>query len=355
MAHPRTGDPFELDADDVSVAFDSSWSPYVQAQITAKVIEDQETLDRLDPRYGCRIKIYAGYIYDGMQDDMQLLADLHLRSRVVARPDNTLKIVAESDDRLAWDYRRLSWHSQAPTTGLNAFVQHHADIAELPNTATIISEFATAYGSTQLSGLIQEVGQTSGDMLNEASSRLGVRIFCDENRIWRIQANDDLKSATSLKLFTGTEGTILNAETALNRGEGNDDGFKNAAVIKYTWKNGAGDDQVIYGNANVVTGAQSVYAIGYMTAYEERDYPVTQTNADSAASTLVAARMSRGQTTSITAVSAYWLRPGMTVTVSLPIGEQQRYIVSSVNFSSTTGAMVLSLRQPMTAVITTTA
>jgi hypothetical protein len=192
-------------------------------------------------------------------------------------------------------------------------------------------------------------------MLNEASQRLGVRIFCDENRVWHIQSPDALKSVTSLKLFTGPESTLLSAETARNRGEGNDDGFKNSAVIKYSWTDGAGNEQVIYGNANVVTGAESVYSIGYMTAYEERDFPTTQGNADSAASTLVAGRMSRGQTVSVVAVSAYWLRPGMTVTVQLPIGTQQRYIVTGVNFSSTSGVMSLSLRQPMTAVISTTA
>jgi hypothetical protein len=355
MAVPRTGDPFELDADDISVGFDASWSPYVQAQFTAKIIEDQAQIDRLNPNYGCRVKVYAGYVYDGMQNDMQLLADLHLRSCIVSRPDNVMKIVAESDDRLTYDYKRLSWHAQAPTTGINAFVKHHADIAALPGTATVLSDFPTVYGASALAGLVQEPGQASADMLNEASQRLGVRIFCDENRVWHIQSPDALKSVTSLKLFTGPESTLLSAETARNRGEGNDDGFKNSAVIKYSWTDGAGNEQVIYGNANVVTGAESVYSIGYMTAYEERDFPTTQGNADSAASTLVAGRMSRGQTVSVVAVSAYWLRPGMTVTVQLPIGTQQRYIVTGVNFSSTSGVMSLSLRQPMTAVISTTA
>ena len=56
----------------------------------------------------------------------------------------------------------------------------------------------------------------------------------------------------------------------------------------------------------------------------------------------------------ITAHAAYWLRPGMTVTVQLPVGDQQRLLVRQVTFNPVNGTMSVSLYQPINVEISTT-
>ena len=128
IAYPRYGNPFELDVEDCNITFDSAWSPFIQGDLTVKIIEDQSLLDALDPRNGCRVHIYMGYIYDGFVDDVHLVADLHIRSRTVERPSNQIKIRLESDESLAQDYKRMSWDSQPPVTGINEFVTYYANL-----------------------------------------------------------------------------------------------------------------------------------------------------------------------------------------------------------------------------------
>jgi hypothetical protein len=201
IAYPTYGDPFELEVESCNVTFDASHLPYIQGTLVAKIIEDQEILDSLDPRNGCRVHIYMGYVYDGFVDDVHMLADLHLRSRTVDRPSNTITLVMASDEQLAEDYKRMSWDTQPPTTGINEFVKYHA-----------------GYGSAQLAGMVQDPGQDSLSMLADAAERVYLRVWCDENRIWRVGRKAEYVGTSALKLTVGASGTILDASTAYSWG-----------------------------------------------------------------------------------------------------------------------------------------
>lgn len=355
VAHPRYGDPFELDIEDLSISFDPSRSPRITADVMAKVIEDQEMLDSLDARNGCRVHIYVGYVYDGFVDDVHLMADLHLRERTIERPANTMKLVLGSDEELAEDAKRLSWQAQAPLTGINEFVKFHADRAMIPTLATVVSDFPAAYGASELAGMVQEVGQDSLSMILDAAERLDCLIYCDGDRTWRIKKRSEYSGVTALKLFTGPSGTILDATTALTRGVGESKGFHNAVAIKYAWKDSAGVDKIIYGNAVVSTGSYASSQVGYNVFYEERDYPIANaTLANNAAAATLRVLVGRGHQMLITAHAAYWLRPGHTVTVQLDLGDQQRFLVKEVQFNPVNGTMDLSLVQPINVSISTT-
>lgn len=354
IAHPKYGDPFELDVEDCNISFDSSWSPYIQGDITAKLIEDQGMLDSLDPRNGCRVHIYMGYVYDGFVDDVHLVADLHIRSRTVERPSNMIKITLSSDEALAQDYKRMSWDGQPPVTGINEFVSYLAEIAQRPTPPVIASDYGASYGASMLSGITMETGQDAISLINDAAERLELWIYCDGDRTWRIKKRPDYVGATALKLTTGASSTIIEASSTLTRGEGQGLGFHNAVGIKYQWKNGSGVDQVIYGNAEVISGTYAVSSIGFNTYFEERSIPVTQSQATAAATARLKRLVGRGHQMEMTAHAAYWLRPGMTVTVQLPIGDQQRLLVRSVTFNPVSGTMNVALTQPINVTISTT-
>jgi hypothetical protein len=353
-AHPRYADPFELDVESLGVTFDSAWTPYIQGALTAKVT-DEAQLAALDPRNGCRVHIFAGYVYDGMVPDVHLLADLHIRERKVSRPDNTITLDLCSDELLAEDYKRLAWGPHAPTTGMTAFVQFHADRASIPDTATVVSDFADDFAAEDLDGMVQDVGQDSLSMIKDASERAGCRVYVDGDRTWRIGRIPEYSGATALNLFTGPEGTILDASSTLTRGASDGRGFKNAVSIKYLWKTPAGVDMVNFGNAVVSTGPYAPSAIGYNVLYLEREYPIANTGkANQAASNVLRPLIGRGHQVELGAHAAYWLRPGHTVTVQLPSGEQERHLVRSVKFDPLTGRMDLALVQPTDVTISTT-
>ncbi|MFE5839132.1 hypothetical protein [Arthrobacter sp. NPDC056493] len=354
-AFPPAGDPFELDVLDCSIDFNASERPYVRGSITAKVIEDQDTLDSLDPRKAVRVHVFMGYIYDGFVKDVNLVADLHIRTRTIDRPSNTMTLVLGGDEELAEDYKRMAWGPHAPTTGINEFVQFHANKASVPGTATVVSDFPAGYGATELAGMVQDVGQDSLSMLLDAAERLNVSVFCDGDRTWRIKKQSEIAGATALKLYVGAGGTILNAQSSLTRGVGEGKGFCNAVALIYRWKDSGGVDHVIYGNATVSAGPFATTAVGAKTFSEERQFPIASTAlANQTASNLLKILAGRGNQMTLEAHAAYWLRPGHTVTVQLPAGDQQRFLVTQVQFNPTTGTMDLVLKQPINVTISTT-
>lgn len=355
IAYPPYGDPIELDVEDCTITFDVAWNPYLQGDLICKIIEDQETLDALEPRKGCRVHVYMGYVYDGFVKDVNLMADLHIRTRTIDRPSNTIRLSLANDEALAEDYKRLAWGPHAPLTGINEFVKFHADRASIPVTATVVSDFPALYGASELAGMVQDVGQDSMSMILDAAERLNCVVHVDGDRVWRIRKKSEYAGATALKLTTGASGTILDASTELTRGETEGRGFHNAVTLKYMWKDSGGVDRVVFGNAVVSSGAYAATAVGYNVFYEERKYPIASSAlANAAASNVLKSIVGRGHQMSITAHAAYWLRPGHTVTVQLPTGDQQRMLVRSVSFKPVSGTMSLNLNQPINVTISTT-
>lgn len=120
-------------------------------------------------------------------------------------------------------------------------------------------------------------------------------------------------------------------------------------TLIYTWKDAAGIEKTIYGEALVPgTGKYGVDAIGYITYTEERSGPIAKFQADAAAQNVLAHKITLGRSIKLEAVSALWLRPSHTVTIQLPTGEQERHLVQSVTFAPTEGRMTVTTRQPET-------
>ncbi|MFF2842698.1 hypothetical protein [Paenarthrobacter sp. NPDC057981] len=287
------------------------------------------------------MKVYAGYQWNSVSEDVQLLADLHLRNRDIKRPDNTLELKLAGDEALAQDYKRQSWDTQPPVTNLLDFVTYHKDIASIPeSTPAVLTDFVTSFGASSLAGVVQEVGKDSWSLLADAQDRAGCRIYVDGNRRWHIEKLPKL-GVTALNLTIGTDGIITESAATLSRED-----FKNSVTIKYSWRDGSGNDQVIYGNALVNAGEFATSAIGLNTYYLERSIPATQAQANAAAATVLTSVGRRGNSYSIGAVNAFWITPGSTVTATLPEGDQRKMLVSSVSFNYPSGDMSLKLRQP---------
>lgn len=349
VAYPVTGEPIELDVENLSVTFDERQIPYIQSDFECKVPEDQVTLDRLDPRKNCRVIITVGYIFGGVEVDAHDMADLHLRTRSVDRPSNLIKFTATSDEARAIDRKRMSFDALPPKTGLNEVVTHAVSKAVYPDTAEIVSTFPPGYRADLLTELTLASGDDYAKLIEDVMNRTNTWITCEGDRRWRISSRPTVTGVSALKLMVGAESTIHSSSTVLEREQ-----YANAVQLRYVWKDTNDIERTIIGEAYVSSnGAHGVDAIGWLVYVQERSGPVTKFQADSSAAAVLAYKLTLGRTIQLEAIAAFWLRPGMTVTVQLPTGEQERHLVTSVSFTPLEGRMVIKTRQPENVTITT--
>lgn len=347
VAYPATGSPIILDVEDLSITFDESWSPHIQASITAKIPADQATLDALDPRKNCRVKISLGYVYDGAVKDVHEVADLGIRTRDVLRPQNVLRLTAAGDEARAQDAKRRSTDAAPPKTGINEIVAYAAGKAVSPDVPEIVSDFGSGYGVNSFTELELEVGSDYWSLISDAAKRAGVWVYVDGQRRWRITKRAEVAGVSAHKLLTGAGGTIISADAALQRED-----FYNSVTLAYTWQDAAKVDQTVYGEAWIDGGDFGTTATGVNGYFEEREGPITKAQANAAAQTILKYCFTRGRGFRMDAAAAYWLRAGMTVTVQLPLGEQERHIIRAVSFNPADGTMTITTRQPQEAAIT---
>lgn len=332
----------------LQVQFSEDWSPHIRANLTVKAPDDADLLDLLDPRTGCRLLIDAGYILPGDVEDVHLLADVGLRTRDVNRPDNTVTLSALSDEALAQDYV-LQWGAQSmPTSGVPEAVRWLTRFALQPNVPTVASDFPDGHKASALTDFMLDVGTDLWNPIEDIAARADVWVHCDGERRWRIRARPQLGAAPAHRLEVGAAGTLLTTKSTLSR-----DSFYNAAVLEYRWKDTAGNERVVYGRAQVTSGDYRVQRAGYKTYYQRYERPITQAQANAAAATRVRNLVTRGRSLELSAAAAYWLRPGMTVAVTLPNGEPAAHIIQSITFQPSSGLMSLTTRQPLNVTIET--
>ena len=342
-AYPVSGAPIPLDVESGQVTYDESQTPRIQAQLVCKLPGDQSILDQLDPRKTFRVQIRAGYVWDSVTSDVQNLCLLVARKREVKLPDNRMTLDLSSDESLALDYKRAAWDTQPPQSNLKDFVQYHADIARRGSSAaTVVTEFTDpAFGASAVAGVTQAPGQDSMRLIADVMNRAGAQVYCDDTGRWIIGKPYALSNTTALKLNTGGGGVISEATAYLDR-----EVFHNFVCLGYKWRDANNVDQVVWGHALIANGPLAWNVIGYNSYFEERNYPATQAQANAAATSSLRALAKRGVGYQMDAVSAYWLRPGLTVTADLPDYTQDRVLVSAVQFNFPSGQMHLRLRRP---------
>lgn len=339
---------FDVEAENLRVTFAEDWTPHIQADITAAIPSIAE-LDLLDSRLNCRVQIEAGYRYQNGIVDVQPLADLGLRTRDVRRPTNQVQFTASSDEARAQDRCRVFDFGEFTNfTGINELVQNFADYAVYPETATVLSDYPAEAGFYSIYGLTAPVGTPMWDVIADAAGRTGVWVHCDNQRRWRIRYRATTATTSMHTLEVGTNGTIITADSKIDRA-----GWANQSVIEYSWTDAAGDDHKVYGRATVTAGPYSVNMVGYKTDSITINRAATQSQANEAARSRVSNLVTRGRSVTIEAIAAYWLRPGMTITVQLPTGEAELHLIKSITFEPAAGTMTVETRQPVDVTITT--
>lgn len=330
--HPSFPAPVELDLTDARIDWDEKRAPRVQASLEC-VAPDLGTVDLLDPRAGVRVDIEAGYVRPDGTEDTHLVADLGIRRRTATEPGSTLRLELASDEARLID--------AAPAAGYTLTDSSHADaigqlIADGVYPAPPISAAVT--GDPVTVSPVTDRWSTAVDL----ADRLGAQVYDDGLRTWHIEPAPTLAGTPDLSITVGQAGTLTATDDTLDRDE-----WFNYVLLRYRWTDTAGVDQQVLGTAYVATGPYAITGpAGKRIFIDEREIPTTQADANAAAAAVLDRQLSRGTTYRLTAIAAWWLRPGMTVAVTLPGRSVQLHLVGRVQFNRD-GTMDLSTRVPV--------
>lgn len=322
----------DLDVETYRLGWDERRAPRVGASLICKVPDDQATIDLLDPRTGCRVEITAGYVLPGGVENAFKIADLGLRRRQVGRPDNRMTLTLASDEALAID--------GSPAYGFNISggstplaMQALLNSAMTPDPAVVITHPDNA--ATTVND-VQDRWATVDDLADV----IGADVYDNGLRTFYITPRPTVASLSAATLKVGTGGTITGSDAVLDR-----DDWANYVSLRYRWRNAAGVDQQVIGTATVASGPFAPATTGLKIYTEDRNVPASVGSANAAAKAVLARFLSRSRSYTLSAVSYWWLRPGMTVTVQLPTGNQERHLVASVEFTDD-GSMTVTTRLP---------
>ncbi|PTU56413.1 hypothetical protein DBB34_09125 [Sphaerisporangium cinnabarinum] len=306
---------------------------------------DQELLDLLDPRAGTRLEVWAGYEYADRTQDVHRLADLGLRERIVRRPQNDVSLRAGSDELVVQDYVLTAPRTFAAGTTVGTVLASLLALGHEQPVTILAPSAGQSIGSDPLVVAPDAVWSTVQDLVD----RIGAVAYHDGLTGFFVVRQPERAGAAALDLRTGPRGSLTATEVALDLEE-----FANHVVVEYTWRDAAGTEQVRRGWAEVQTGPFGTIAVGRRGRVVTYERAGTSATAQQTAAALVVRTLSRGRRIHVEgAVAAYWLRPEHTITAQLPLGGQERALVTRVVFDLPAGTMSVHTRQPETVTIHT--
>lgn len=347
-----------LEVDTGRLTYDESWSPHVQASFTVAIPESEADLLALDPRGLVRINITVGYVLEDRTTEQHQIASLVLRDRTVNRPANTVTLSAMSDECLVIDAGEVAQVAlEYPgSQGWQLSDALRVFIERATGAAPVINVQVDGDISVELSWL-----EKWSELISQWSDQVGAWLHHDGLTGWVLRRRPETVATSSAQLTVGPGGTITSSQSVVTREAGE---WANDVYVFYAYKAG-GFDSYRVGHAWISGGEQRAYTVaptaeapwgtprpGIKRITYERTGQVSSAAANAAAQALLIRRASQGRQVSLTAVSAYWLRPGATVTVQLLTGAQERHLVSSVDFRWPSGDMTVNTRLPDLAPIT---
>ena len=327
-----TGADTPLDVVSASLTFDETWAPFVSATIVAR--GDVELLALLDPRQlqRPRIAITAGYVYDALDRETDLLADLSITSVKRSVSTGLLTITASSGEEIL---RRVPWPGPGaapiPTTSVSAALRWILD--RLPGNPPLTVTHDAGHFTIPDPGI--EPGTALWEIASGIANDAGLW-FHDTGLGWILETRD-MKPDLPTALATGPAGTITEAVDGRTV-----DGWAQGVLVRAKWTDDAGLQQAVYATHTLVPEPTAWHIVEMTT-------PTTQSAATARAASTAARLAERGRGVSpVSAKAAYWLRPGHRVTLDVPGAAQQIHRAKTVTFYWPDGLMDVTTATPTT-------
>lgn len=349
-SHPSFSEPLELEVEACTLGWDERRAPRVQASLSCRLPDSQAFLDALDARAGIRLEFDAGYLRPDGTRDVHTLAFPGLMDRDVDRVPgaDTLELTAWGDEALV--LANVPAHAFTPAQGSVDQAVRALLTKALPYAPTMTGTLPAGVPGELLT--LEPGGDYWGNV-EDLSDRVGGDVYDNGLRTWILEPRPVLAGKPASILRTGPGGTIKSSTTSLSRLNA---GWANSVLIVYRWTGVDGVEHTIHGRAAATSGPYAVTNpdVGRVTYREDRPVPTTQADADAAAAALLPRLLARGRTYRVRTLSRYWLRPGHTVPLRLPLGTQERALVVAATYDLPAGHMDLDLRLPDTETTITT-
>lgn len=361
----RTGEVVALAVTTARVTIDEEWSPYCQADLIVPIA------DGVDPRQDARVRVWleqhvrtrfrvadatsqgtgtvsaitawiAGRGLMGLTADLaeayntgdhqptRRRFDLGVRSREVDLVAGTMQLSLASDEALLQDYRLLATTAWSPgSTGLRAIV--NLVLGRVLGSALVVGE---PDGSVDAAATTWEPGQSAWDYLAPLVASAGLRLWCDEERLWQLGPK---LSGTVPGLLVLTP-LLKTATDVLAR----DETWHDGVIVRYRWTDSGGASRVAYDIAGDSSSSRMLLV--------DRD---TRSPGAGAAAAMLAVIRARGRAIRSKAVSRYDVQLGQSARVDVAGAPVQAGTVSAVEWSLPADEMTVRTRDlqdtPLTA------
>jgi len=263
---------------------------------------------------------------DGINNNHERGLDLTVRSRTLDVGESTITIELASDEALMLDFAHV---------GVNNFAPASQDLR------TIVKEVLSKIGDALVDGavtstvdsaaIIWQPGQTAWDYLNPLVKKAGLRLYCDEKRLWHLVTDTDTLPGL-VELFS--VGTIKSTAEVIDR---NSDEWFDAVVIKYSYVNDLGQTVNAFDTA-AENGYSKVKLIEFDTPFPGLG----------AAQRILDRALARGSQQDVTAVSNYAVTPSTQCTIYITGFPALENYIKSVTWNFPSDEMTIKTRQLIT-------
>lgn len=310
----------DLEVETLAWNLDEAWAPSTSLSLTAVRPEDPRILD---PRKGVRIVLELGYKYMGGSLDQHVVADLLLVDWT--SNGDTVQIVAVDDALILQEW--------VPLTGSTTYAigTRIVDVitALLGSTIGVVPVVETANAVVLAEPLT--VGPTSNvsGLLASLADQADVWLRCDPLRVWRVTDRPRAIGASVVQVTTGAVGITTEVQDGMSRVD-----WANAVSLEF--------DGQMFAFASHPTGDMGTATVGIVANVDKVSAPWPGTlAATQAAQARLDRAFTRGDAQSLTALAAWWVRPGDTITTP----DLDRVIVSKVTFTFPDSLMRLETRK----------
>lgn len=355
---PPTQEITGLEVIACDVAYDHGWTPYVQGRATLKM-PSADVLAKLDPRLLIEVDVYAGYVAPDGTSDSHLMCRTMLNSRTANHAEGTLDIQFQGlefifdDDLNLYDGSGAQEYSnETGWTSSTKVADAMFDVLEVVNAWTVawasLGESSTATGwVSPYENWRSSSGENRLGLLREIAIRTDGWFRCSEFGTWLTTPWPPPMTPPVHYLRTGADGTLVTTDTLQDR-----EGFYNVAMITWHYTvaqligNGvvATEQRQIRGYAEFDDGPYTPLQVGRVPYTADRLGPTWGEGASVTAGKILSRLWERSDLITVTAIAAYWVRPGHYL--DLQLNDEtvaSRYLVHSATYDLTAGTMSLTL------------
>jgi len=243
------------------------------------------------------------YLYAGILNGMPASSDLRVTAAVFA--EGTKNDVWFDGDRTDDAIYTYDWTPDARTT---------------PSVRVPVG------GEIEPDSLVWPAGTTAWEFLQPLTAGAGLRLFCDEQRRWRLidPAEYSVPGVVSLSPAVATEGTDL-----ISRDD--PEVYCTGVLVRYTWT----DSQGVSRTRDDLAGTPGIV----LTFEVSRPYPGA-----GVAAAILARRSGQGRVQEVTALARWGATPSQQANVSLPGALDQLGQVEAIEWGLSNGLMVVKTR-----------